>query len=81
MPTVFMEGSYRFFFFSREETRRHVHVSSPDGEVKIWLEPTIAVANVANLSQKDVNEILAVVRARKGEIDDYWNRHFDADKK
>ena len=71
-----MEGSFRFFFFSREETRRHVHVSSPDGEVKIWLEPTISVAKVANLSQKDVNEILSIVKARQGEINEYWNSHF-----
>ncbi|MFN7338865.1 MAG: DUF4160 domain-containing protein, partial [bacterium] len=25
-PTVFREDGYRFFFFSREETRMHVHV-------------------------------------------------------
>ena len=72
-----MEGSYRFFFFSREETRRLVHVSSPNGEVKIWLEPEISVAKVANLSQKDVNEILSIVKLRQGEINEYWNKHFN----
>ncbi|MFW6235057.1 MAG: DUF4160 domain-containing protein, partial [Spirochaetota bacterium] len=25
-PTVFREGQFRFFFFSREEPRQHVHV-------------------------------------------------------
>ena len=38
-PTVFRYRSYRFYFFSREELRMHVHVFSPDGEAKFWLEP------------------------------------------
>jgi len=33
-PTIFREGSFRFFFFSREEPKMHVHVSRPDGEAK-----------------------------------------------
>ena len=31
-PTVFREGGFRFYFFSREETRMHVHVQAADGE-------------------------------------------------
>jgi len=33
-PTVLREGQFRFFFFSREEPRIHVHVAHPDGEAK-----------------------------------------------
>ena len=33
-PTVFRVKDYRFFFFSREETRAHIHISSPEGEAK-----------------------------------------------
>lgn len=33
-PTVFRYRNYRFYFFSREEPRMHVHVFSPDGEAK-----------------------------------------------
>jgi hypothetical protein len=25
-PTVFRDGPFRFFFFSREESRLHIHV-------------------------------------------------------
>src|SRR2546422_3979017 len=32
---------FRFFFFSKEERRKHVHVSCGDGEAKFWLEPAI----------------------------------------
>ena len=40
-PTVFREDGYRFFFFSREETRM---------EAKFWLEPQIELARNYNLS-------------------------------
>lgn len=76
MPTVFTEGAYRFYFFSREEERKHVHVSSSNGEVKIWLEPEVSVAKVINLSEQEVNTILKIVNARKEEIYESWNKHF-----
>ncbi len=76
MPTVFTEGPYRFYFFSREETRKHVHVASPDGEVKIWLEPEISIAKVINLSMSEVRNILEIVLNRKDELNESWNRHF-----
>lgn len=43
-PTVFKEEGYRFFFFSREETRMHVHIYCEKGEAKFWLEPEIELA-------------------------------------
>ena len=76
LPTIFVEGPYRFYFFSREETRRHVHVASSDGEVKIWLEPEISVAKVINLSESEVNTILDIVQKRKEDINADWNKHF-----
>ena len=76
MPTVFTEGPYRFYFFSREETRKHVHVASPDGEVKIWLEPEISIAKVINLSMSEVRNILEIVLNRKDELNESWDRHF-----
>lgn len=76
MPTVFIDGQYRFYFFSREEERRHIHVSSSDGEVKIWLEPEIEAAKVINLTTEQVNSILKVVKKHEEEINDSWNKHF-----
>ena len=40
-PTVFREAGFRFYFFSREEPRMHVHVHCADGEAKFWLEPAV----------------------------------------
>jgi hypothetical protein len=50
-PTVFRQGAFRFFFFSREEPRKHIHVSHTDGEAKFWLEPKIELAMNQGLSQ------------------------------
>ena len=75
-PTVFREGPFRFFFFSREEPRRHVHVSSADGEAKFWLEPEIELARNHRLSDQDLTRIRALRLAREDEIRDAWDSHF-----
>ena len=49
-PTVFREAGYRFFLFSREEPRMHVHVQAQAGEAKFWLEPDIELAVSFGLS-------------------------------
>lgn len=75
-PTVFREGPFRFFFFSREEERVHIHVQSPDGEAKFWLEPTIELARNHQLSEQDVRRALELVIEHQQEIRDAWQRHF-----
>ena len=62
-PTILRVGRYRFFFFSREESRAHVHVDTPDGEAKFWLVPDVAV-------------IEELIRKHEKEIRDAWDRHF-----
>jgi len=56
-PTVFRFKGYRFFFFSKEERRPHVHVSSADGEAKFWLEPTVELVKNHDLSQVQIGEM------------------------
>jgi hypothetical protein len=43
-PTIFRESGFRFYFFSREEVRLHVHVHGANGEAKFWLDPKIELA-------------------------------------
>jgi hypothetical protein len=49
-PTVFRQGRFRFFFFSREESRPHVHVSTADGVAKFWLEPQVELEHASGMS-------------------------------
>ena len=60
-PTIFRDGPFRFFFFSRDEERLHVHVQSPDGEAKFWIEPEIELARSYRLSDQDLKRVLQLV--------------------
>lgn len=77
-PTVFREGAFRFFFFSREESRIHIHVAHTDGEAKFWLEPNIELALNKGLNSKQVNEALLLVQQHREEILNAWKQHFGA---
>ena len=75
-PTVLRYKKYRFFFFSREETRKHVHVISPEGEAKFWLEPIVALAENFRLNARELKELQGVIERRKDEILSAWDKHF-----
>ena len=75
-PIVVREGNYRLFFFSREESRMHVHVAHPHGEAKFWLEPKIELAKHVGLSTQQIREAERIVSAHLVEITDAWHKHF-----
>ncbi|MBL7074959.1 DUF4160 domain-containing protein [candidate division KSB1 bacterium] len=75
-PTIFRYKGYRFFFFSREEKRIHVHVSCPNGEAKFWLEPVIALVQQYGLSPKQLKELQKIIEERNDEITKAWKKHF-----
>ena len=77
-PTVFQEDGYRFFFFSREETRMHVHIYCGDGEAKFWLKPQIELARNHGLSRKQLKNIEMIIEKRKDEITNAWQKHFQS---
>jgi hypothetical protein len=75
-PTVFREGGFRFYFFSREESRIHVHVQGQNGEAKFWLEPSIELAQYVGLTQREINEALRLVQEHQNDIRSAWHKHF-----
>ena len=75
-PTIFRAGGLRFFFFSREEERLHVHAVGPEGEAKFWIEPEIAVARNFGLSERKIREALRLVEEHEDEIRAAWREHF-----
>jgi hypothetical protein len=54
----------------------HVHVISPDGEAKFWLEPKIELAVNKGIGANELNELKKIVEERLDEIRDSWQRHF-----
>lgn len=75
-PTIFRDGPFRFYFFSREETRVHVHVHAPAGEAKFWLEPKIELALNHGLSARQLNAAKRLVEEHVDEIRTAWKTHF-----
>ena len=75
-PTIFRAGPFRFYFFSREETRVHVHVHANTGEAKFWLEPRIELARNYGLSLRQVNAALRLIQEHEDEIRKAWKTHF-----
>jgi hypothetical protein len=77
-PTIFRHGAFRFFFFSREEPRMHVHVTCADGEAKYWLEPAIQLAQNYRLSEAQLRAVEALIRQHEKEIRSAWTKHFES---
>jgi hypothetical protein len=77
-PTVFKEHGYRFFFFSREEDRMHVHVLSGDGEAKFWLQPEIELAKNYHYSRKQLKEIESLIEVHYDELTSAWRQYFNS---
>ena len=75
-PTILRVGGYRFYFFSREESRLHVHVQCGSGEAKIWLEPKIAVAGNAGLTATQLKAAVRIVEGYRDEIREAWQTYF-----
>ena len=75
-PTVFRVKGFRFYFFSREERRAHVHVQHAGGEVKFWIEPTVALAANFSLKPKQVTEVQKLIEEHLNEIRSAWAKHF-----
>jgi hypothetical protein len=65
----------RFFFYSREEERMHVHVACAEGEAKIWIEPSIEVARSGGLSRSSLELAVRLTKERENEIRSAWSGH------
>ena len=75
-PTVFREGRYRFYFFSREEERLHIHIASPEGEAKFWLEPVLELAENKGLASRELTKLAKIVEEHEQQIRDAWRELF-----
>ena len=55
-------GSFRFHFYSDEGREpAHVHVRTPDGECKFWLEPSVGLASNKGVPAHELRRIEKLV--------------------
>jgi hypothetical protein len=64
-----------FFFFSREESRMHVHIVSGDGEAKFWLEPDLELAKNHGYNRQQLKEIESLGEGHRDELISAWKQH------
>ncbi len=79
-PRAILIDGYDFFFYSREENRKHIHIEKGDNEAKIWLEPIIEVAYNHGFTTKEIGFILQTIKEYEQVINDKWNTHFSGKK-
>lgn len=75
-PTIFRAKGFRFFFFSREEPRIHVHVHCGGGEAKFWVEPKVELVQNYGLREKELQEARSLIEEHIDEIKTAWQTHF-----
>lgn len=75
-PTIFRIQGYRLYFFSREEPRIHIHVSSSDCQAKFWLDPKIVLAKNQGFTERQLRQIRLILEDHHGELISAWQQHF-----
>ncbi|ODS52196.1 MAG: hypothetical protein ABS36_18655 [Acidobacteria bacterium SCN 69-37] len=75
-PTVLRVRGFRFYFFSREEPRAHVHVQHADGEAKFWIDPAVELFANYGLKPAQLADARQLIEEHVDDIRDAWNRHF-----
>jgi len=54
----------------------HIHIYSPSGEAKFWIEPKIELAVSKGLNSRELKEVEIQVKENENEIRKEWNKHF-----
>ncbi len=76
MPEIFRIGWIRIRFYSREESRIHVHAEGNGKLAKFWIEPAIALEWNNGFNVAEQRRIESAIRRRKDEIVEKWRQHF-----
>ena len=75
-PIFLNEKGYRFFTWSKEEDRRHVHILKGEKQCKYWLEPFIEIAENQGFKPYELNEIQKIIKKNETIFNEKWFRHF-----
>lgn len=76
MPTVPIEGPYRFFFYSGDRQEPpHIHVERERMKAKVWLNP-VRLQNSGGFNRREINRILRLVEDNRDYLLRSWNEFF-----
>ena len=77
MPTVFLKGGFRFFFYSNDHRPIHVHVRYQSGEAVFEIEDGIFLRESHGLKMKELSKAEELADAHKELIIEKWHEYFD----
>ncbi len=77
MPTVLVEGPYRFFFYSNDRNEPlHVHVDRDGRVAKFWLEP-VELQKSGGHRVSDLRRIEKIINLHLELLIGEWHGFFD----
>lgn len=77
MPTVLRIGNFRFHFYSDERSEPpHIHIATPEGECKFWLEP-IRLAGNKGVAPYVIRAIEKLVFENKEFLKEKYHEHLN----
>ena len=54
----------------------HIHVVTPGGKAKFWIEPDISLAMSQGIPTHELTGIEKIVKEHRDEIEKAWREHF-----
>lgn len=76
MPTVLLEGPYRFFFYAGDGNEPpHIHVERGDCVAKLWLSP-VRLQHSGGFRRHEINQIYHLVQEHEEALLRRWNEYF-----
>lgn len=78
MPTIKTIGQFKFYFYSNEPDRAHVHVKHKQlgVETLVWLDD-LSIKKSSGSTRID-NAVLSLIKKDLTEIQEAWKEHFGA---
>lgn len=75
MPTILKIKNIRFYFYSKEGKRAHIHAKTSNGiEVQIWLDDLSF--KKAHKNEQINNLVMKLVKQEQQTLLDAWNNYF-----
>ncbi|MBM4457159.1 MAG: DUF4160 domain-containing protein [Chloroflexi bacterium] len=76
MPTVPIQGPYRFFFYSGDRDEPpHIHVEREKMKTKFWLSP-VRLESSGGFSRSEINRIQRLVEDNREYLLRSWHEFF-----
>lgn len=75
MPTILRLNGYRFYFYSDEEDRPHIHVEYESRTAKFWIKP-VTLSKNEGLNASELSKAHKLTIKNENLFMEKWNEYF-----